>query len=185
MINLLPQSEKELLFLGRVKKLVIILGSIFIVFLICLILVLLSVKFSIFAEVSSQKFLFQEAKKSYSSPDAERLKNAIQKYNNVLPSVLSVYQEDMHFSDILASISKIERPKGLRLTDISLNRQDNENKVKASISGASDTRENLVSFQKNLEKQPEIKNISFSPESWISPANVNFNLTLDFPKNGN
>lgn len=175
MINLLPQKEKDALFLRRIKNLAIILGSTIIIFLICLILVLLSVKFYILAEVGYQKFLLQDTQKKYQSPDAANLKNVIQKYNESLPIVLSFYQNEIYFSDILGIISEIQRQAGLYFTNISIDGHD-----KVSISGVSATRDDLIAFQKNLEKQNAIKNISFSPDSWINPVKTNFNLTFDF-----
>lgn len=179
MINLLPQREKDELFLKRIKNLVLVLGNVIIIFLVCLTLVLLSVKFYILAEVDNAKFLLQNTQDQYQTPDIEKLKNAIEKYNNTLPVVLSFYQKKIYISDVLAAISEIQRPEGLHFTAISIEGKT-ENKIKISISGTSDTRENLIAFQKNLGGQGLIKNVSFSPESWINPIKANFNLTFEY-----
>ena len=179
MINLLPQKEKDELLLKRIKNLVLVLGSIVVIALICLIFVLLSIKFYILTEVDSQKFLLQDTQKKYESPDVVNLKNAIQKYNNSLPIIASFYQNEIYLSDVLSGISEIQKPAGLYFTNISLDNQQAKS-VKVSISGTSATRESLITFQKSLENQPKIKNILFSPESWINPVKVNFNLTLEY-----
>jgi len=180
MINLLPQKEKDELFLKRVKNLIFVLGNVIIIFLVCLILVLLSVKFYILAEVDNQKFLLKNTQQDYQSPDVGKLKNAIQKYNSYLPTAISFYEKEIYLSDILGAISEIERPGELYFTSISLDGKNYEGKVKVSISGTSDTRENLINFQKNLGSHGAIKNVSFSPESWISPLKASFKLNFEY-----
>jgi Tfp pilus assembly protein PilN len=175
MINLLPQNEKNNLFLKRIKNLVIILGAVITICLICFILILLSLKFYILADVGYQKLLLQDTQEKYQSPDITTLKDTIQKYNKLLPSILSFYQKRIYFSDTLDVISEIERPQGLYFTNISINESN-----KIGISGFSPTRDDLITFQKNLEKQGKIKNISFSADSWINPTKVNFNLTMEY-----
>ena len=74
---------------------------------------------------------------------------------------------------------------------VSLDGQKSKGAVAVNISGKSDTRDNLLLFQKNIEAYDNIKNIFFSAGSWISPTNISFNLTFDFLpaqagiKNGN
>lgn len=175
MINLLPQQEKNELLLKRIKNLALVLGAIIIIFLICSILVLLSLKFYILAEVDYQKFLLASTVEKYKTPDMENFKGIIEKYNKSFPLVVSYYKNEKFFSNILAVISEIPKPGGLYFTSISI---DAKNSV--SISGTSNTRENLISFQKNLESHPSIKNVSFAASSWINPVNNNFSLTLQF-----
>lgn len=180
MINLLPQKEKDSLFLKRIRNLSIVLGSVLIIALLCLIFVLLSLKFYIMAEVDSQKFMSQATEQKYRSPDIETVKNAIQHYNELFPQITSFYNSQIHLSEVLAAIANTERPKGVRFTSISIISQDAGKTPKVSISGVSDTRENLLNFQKSLESQSMINNVLFSADSWISPVKAKFNLTLEY-----
>lgn len=181
MINLLPEKEKQALFLGRIKNLALVFGGMFIIFSICLILALLSIKFYILSEIDGQKSYLESIPKN---PELENIKNSIENYNNILPIILSFYQKQTYFSDILDAISGVQKPDGVRFLNISLDGQSNEAKVTAKIFGLGDTREGLTLLQKNLENNNAIKNIYFSPESWINPTNASFNLTLEFAKNG-
>lgn len=174
-MNLLPQKERDLLFLKRIKNLVIILGAVITILFVCLILILLSLKFYLLADVGNQKFLLQDTQSAYQSPAMTNLKNAIQKYNKSLPAILSFYQSNVYFSDVLSAVSEIERPEGLYFTNINIS-----GRTKVNISGFSPTRDNLIAFQKNLEKTTNIKNISFSQDSWISPVKVNFNVNFEY-----
>jgi hypothetical protein len=175
MINLLPENEKSELLLKRIKNLALVLGAIVIIFLICLMLVLLSIKFYILAKVDYQKFLYDTTVEKYKTPDMVNYKTIIDKSNAFFPIVNSFYKNEKFLSDVLALISEVQKPSGLRFTNISV-----DEKGKVSIAGTSSTRENVVAFQKNLEAQPEIKNVSFSASSWINAVNNSFNLTLEY-----
>lgn len=175
MINLLPQKEKDELLLMRIKNLALVFGGIVIISLICLILVLLSIKFYLLTQVDFQKFLLETTQKKYETSELTNLKDTIKKYNATLPTVANFYKSEKYVSNILSVISEIPRPSGLTFTNISIN---NQNKI--SISGVSSTRENLIAFQKNIEGQPNIKNASFSANSWINPVNNNFDVTLEY-----
>ena len=65
MINLLPPEEKEKLSSKRGEKLIAILVITVLVFLICLILILSSIKIYITAEANSQKIILEQAEKKY------------------------------------------------------------------------------------------------------------------------
>lgn len=184
MTNLLPPKEIEKLSLEQNKRLVIVLGSIVLIFLICLILVLSSINFYISGETNYQKYLLEQTEKQYQGTDFLDFKNVIQKYNKILIQLKVFYGEKIYFNDILKTISGIEKPEGLYLTDLSLNRGET-NKIKVIVAGFSDTRENLLIFKKNIEREGKIKNPNFSSESWVNPKNINFYLTFEVSENGN
>ena len=113
------------------------------------------------------------------------LKNAIEKYNKSMPVVASFYDNRIYLSDVLASISNLETAKGLIFSSVSIDTQPSVKTVKVNITGTGDNREDLISFQKELEGQRQIKNVSFSADSWINPTNTNFKLSFEFQENGN
>ncbi len=178
MINLLPPKEKEELLLEKKNKLIIILGITILIPLVCLILILSSIRFHILGEVNSQKIILEQAKKKYQTADFLTFKDIIQKDNKILVQLKSFYKKETYFSKVLKIISDIQRPKNLYLTDLALSRDKNQ-KVKVVASGFSESRENLLFFQKNIEKYKEIENPYFSPESWINPQNITFYLTFE------
>jgi hypothetical protein len=181
MINLLPPEEKLVLKKEQSRKLAIVLVSEIIIFLICLILVLLSVKFYLMGELSSKTYTLAEQKTESLSHDFINLQYVISKYNQLLPIVSSFYNNQFLPDQALITLLKVERPNGLYFTNLSLN-SDQPAAAKAIISGFSSTRDGLVAFKANLEKQPKIKNVNVSPESWISIKDVNFNISLDVVK---
>jgi len=186
MINLLPSEEKQKLLLEKKKKLIIIFGIVFLVGLICLILILLSIKFYILADTDYQKSILAQEQKSYQTTDFVNLNNTVKKYNIILAQLDSFYKKEIYFNQALDVITSVKTPKGLYLKNFSLNRNANGT-IQASVSGVSDTRENLLIFKKNIEEgsegYPNIKNPSFSNESWISPKNVKFSVTFEIGQN--
>lgn len=177
MINLLPFEEKQKLLLERKEKLTVVLGVIVLVSLICLILVLLSIKFYILADTDYQKNILAEAKQKSQTQDFANFNSIIQKYNKTLAQVDSFYKKETYFNKALENITGVSSPKGLYLTNISLSR-DKAGIIQANVSGISDTRDSLLIFKQNIEKTQEIINSSFSSDSWISPKNVKFSLTF-------
>ena len=182
MINLLPSKEKEGLLLEKREKLIMIGEAVFAIFLICLILVLLSIKFYILAETDYQKNILSQAQQENQSPDLVNLNNTIKKYNTELAQLGSFYKTEVYFSQALNIITGVSAPGGLYFTSFSLNR-DKNGMIQAEISGVSDTRDELLGFRQNIEQDKRIKNSSFSPESWTSAKNVNFSLTLEIDQN--
>lgn len=178
MINLLPPKEKEKLSSKKKEKLIAILGITVLVSLVCLILILSSIKSYVVAEAASQKIILEQAEKKYQTPNFLNLESIIQKYNGILVQLRTFYEQKIYSSQALKIISNIQRPEGLYLTELSLSRDENK-KIKVTAAGISDSRENLLLFKKNIEEAQKIENSYFSPESWINPKDINFNLTFD------
>lgn len=182
MINLLPIEEKEKLILKKKEKLTMIFGIVVLVSLICLVLILLSIKFYILAETDSQKNILLQIQQKNQIPNFANLNSTVKRYNGVLAQLISFYEKEIYFNRALKTIADIPSPDGLYLTNFSLIR-DKTGKVKASVSGNSATRENLLVYKKNIEDNKEIENPYFSPGSWISQKNVNFLLTFEIYQN--
>ena len=187
MINLLPPKEKKELFLKKVRRVVIILGGIILAALLCLILILFSIKIYSWGETESQKIILEQTKKEYDTSDIKDLQEIVKKHNENLLKLKNFYGKNVYSSEILEKISKVSSP-GIYLTNLSLNKpseflKDSEdkkpqdNRIEITISGFSDTRENLSLFKENLEKEEGFKDVYFYPSSWVKPIDVDFSLT--------
>ncbi len=188
MINLLPPKEKKELFLKKVNRVVIIWGTVILASLLCLILALFSIKIYISGKVESQKIILEQSKKEYDISDIKNLQGVIKEHNEKILNLKNFYRKSIYLTEILEKISKIPFP-GIYLTSLSLNKpseslkdSDNkeiqDNRIKVTISGFSNTRENLSLFKKNLEEEKSFKDVYFYPSSWIKPINIDFSLTL-------
>jgi hypothetical protein len=182
MINLLPLEDKQKLSLRNKEKLSVVLGIVALVSLVCLTLILLSIKFYILAKTDYQKNILEQAEKKYQTPEFISFNGIVQKYNTTLTQLNSFYKKEIYFNQALKIITDTPSPKGLYLTYFLLNR-DKNGMVQVNVSGVSNTRENLLTFRKNIEAVEEIKNSYFSPESWASPKDVSFSLTFEIDQN--
>lgn len=181
MLNLLPNFEKRLLAQERRKRLFIVLFSEFLVFLVCMVLVLLAIVFYGLTEVTSQNFLLEQAKNESQSSEFLYFENVMQDYNQKLVLVDSFYKNKKSLLGALNALLSAERPAGLYFSKFSLQADNQTGNIKVVITGASNTRENLIIFKNNIEAESKIKNIVFSPDSWIRQKDIIFNLTLNIP----
>jgi hypothetical protein len=176
MINLLPLKEKrELVFVKR-NRLFIVLGFAFLIFIICFILVLFSIKFYILKERVDQKIATDEVYLKYKTVDVSALENSLKNYNSSISKLKVFYKDETFVTNALKIISGIQMPKDLYLTDIFLDRKDLQKEVYAELIGFSGDRESLLVFRDNIEKETRIIDPIFSPESWTNSENIKFNL---------
>ncbi len=178
MINLLPPSLKQKLALEHQKNVVMILGFTILVPLICLTLLLLSIKTYISAEVNSQKIASEQAQKISQTPEFVKFGETIKNGNALLLQLKSFYKRQIYISNALHLISGINRPENLYFTSLDLH-QTQSLAFKVTIAGFSQSREDLLVFQKNIQQKKEIENLVFSPESWINPSRTPFYLTFE------
>ncbi len=85
----------------------------------------------------------------------------------------------MDLTQVLEKISKL-LPSGTYLTNFNLNLPPKKEEFWAqiSLSGFSESREVLLSFKENLEKEAEFAEVYFPPENWVKPSDINFTVTF-------
>lgn len=155
----------------------IVLGSIVTIFLICLALILLSLKFYILQAVSSERFLLAEAQHQYETPEFLSLLSSLKKHNANLSRIDAFYKKQVLVSGVLKDILLLPRPEVVTFNSIVL--EQAKNNIKVKINGQSELRDELVSFKSIIETQPNIKNVSIPPEHLVQPSNVSFALSFD------
>ena len=180
MINLLPPQTKTELKLEERWKLVMLLGLLFLLFLVCLSLILISINIYISGEVASEKILLEQREKEFRTPQTQALQKNLTTFNQTLSQLDAFYQSQFNISDVLEKISKV-LPPGTYLTNLSCTPQAlNKDgwKTACSLSGFCPSRETLLDFKTNLEKEKSFGEISFPPASWVKPTDINFSVTF-------
>ncbi len=184
MINLLPLGQKEELRQEENWKLVVILGFIFLLFLISLSLILFSINIFISGEVNVQKTLFQQREKEIQDPQAQALQENLITLNQTLSLLSSFYQSRFNSTEILKKISET-LPSEAYLANLSLSPQFNEEKeerMNCSLSGFSPTRETLLKLKTNLENENLFEEVYFPPANWVKRTNINFIVSFKIKK---
>lgn len=179
MINLLPPEEKQELGRERNKKLAIILGDIALISLISLALILFSLKFHVSREATAQKFNLQVAENRHNAPNVISFKKVVSGYNAKLLKVNQFFTSEIYLGDVLKTVVEIERPPGLYFNELRVDRSKDGMSMSVVIAGFSNTRENLLQYKDNLEKQGKLTNIIFPPDNWIKPVNLKFSVSFD------
>ena len=179
MINLLPTKQKEELQLEEGFKLVLILGILVLLSLICLHLVLFSVKAYITGEVEAQRILLDQKEKEFNTPQTQALKKNLISFNVTLSKLDSFYRDQFELTQTLEKISST-LPPDLYLTNLSLSpvREKKEKKILTNLSGFASTRQSLLEFKDNLEQEGSFDNVSFSQASWVKPTDINFTVSF-------
>lgn len=178
MINLLPQQERKENELEKKWKLVLILGIFLLIFLTFLSLILFSIKVYISWEVDAQKIFLEQKEIKLKTPQMQQFEEKIKQSNLTLAELKSFYQKNPYLIDIIGRISKT-LPYGLYMVNLSLaSHLPERQEIECRILGFSPTRELLVEFKENLEKEKIFKNIYFPPISWVEPIDINFSVTF-------
>ncbi len=179
MINLLPPEEKERIVLERKKRIGLILWFLLLFFLVCLILVLLSLRTYLRVQVEFQKEILAKNQQEMETARIQQLQEQINSFNSDLARLDQFYQKKIYFSEILEKVSKI-LPQKAYLTDFSLS-LSNERTIKVSLSGFSPDTATLLKFKENLEREPAFQKINFPASNWVEPANIDFFVTFEIP----
>lgn len=183
MLNLLPPSQTKELQQEKERRLIIVLGSIFIIFLVSFYLVLFLINSYIAQGKKIQDISIEEIKFQQKGSDFDNFNSMVENYNKKLVQLENFYRSSSNFTQILKLISGIEQPNDLSLTKINISNIIEGGGIKVALSGQSPTREDLIAFKNNLEANEDIKNLDFPPQNWISQSEISFYLTFEIKNN--
>jgi len=118
-------------------------------------------------------------KKNPKQTKIQEFQKKFDSFNEILNKMNLFYQKKAYFSEFLEKILKII-PEKAYLNSIYFNfpSPDDNSFIQISLWGYIPKREDLFEFKKNLEKEEWIKDVSFPPENWINPVDINFSVTF-------
>ena len=177
MINLLPSQQKEELLEQRHLRLVLILGIVFLSFLLSLFLVLFLIKIYTSLDLETKNTIVREQNRIIALN--QEIEKEIRESNSVLSKLNSFYKTNLNMSQALEKIKR-NLPAGSYLTDFTfgLFKLREKEQAKISLSGYCKDRDTLVIFKENLEKEEAFSEINFSPESWVQPKDIDFDVNF-------
>lgn len=171
MTNLLPPQIKNELFEEEVKNLIIVLGSLILIFLFSFTLILFTINDYISKQIDLEKMVINLEKKNSEVPEIQNLREKIISINRTLSQLDSFYQDQVKLTEIFNKISDIS-PSQMYLTNFSYQKETNL----VSLSGFSPTQEILLNFKKNLNK--EFSEVNFPLQNWIKSTDIDFQVTF-------
>jgi len=173
MINLLPPLYQQELRQEENRRLILILGMLFLIFLISVTLILFSVKLFIQGKLESVNVLLNLEEKTLQTSEIQSLRERINSINQNLSKLNAFYEKQISSISVLEKVFKT-LPPGIYLSAFSW--QKNTSQV--AISGFSPNREVLFLFQNNLEESKEFSGIELPTQNWIKPVDIDFRVTF-------
>lgn len=177
MINLLPQQEKKELEIERKIKIVTILGTLFLIFLLFLGILLFSVKLYILSQNQSLETLIQIENQTVSSSQIKEIEKNIREANQKFSDITSFYKNQIDLTEALEKISFLI-PLNVYLTEINYQKETQ----KIILGGFAKRREDFLEFKKSLEKEKGFSNLYSPISNLVKPADINFYINFNLAK---
>ena len=182
MINLLPPQQKEILKDQQYVRLLLILGTMVIVFLLSFLLIALSLRIYLQGEVSFQKALLVSFQESTEQSILQELKDR----NNAVQNVLSFYNTTTTLTPLFEEVAGALPPE-LSITSFSYTPGSQtkkkgiskETRAHLKLAGLAPTRKGLLVFRENLQKSALFENMVFPPSNWVTPRDIIFSIEMD------
>ena len=184
MINLLPPEFKRGLYREKQFRLFIVLQIAVLMFFISLALSLSTISVYLKSELFALELQLEETKRVHG--DKEQAIAEVEAFNDALAKLSRYYKENKPVS-VFFELLSADLPLGSRLnsfvyTSSNLVRTKTEAKItpaKISITGFSQTREDLLSFKEMLEKIKTFSNLSFPSANWVMPKDISFSFQAE------
>ncbi|MBI2038557.1 MAG: PilN domain-containing protein [Candidatus Nealsonbacteria bacterium] len=173
MLNLLPQEQKQVLLSEEKFKIILVLGIITLFFLLSFILILISIKIFLSAEMTVQKINFEQKEKELEDAAFREIENKIASANAIFSELASFYRGQRNSIVVLEKISNV-LPSGIYLNNLNFNLASSQ----IFLVGFSPSREILLELKENLEKETSFSAVYFPPTDWLEPVNINFSLNF-------
>jgi len=180
MINLLPLKEKKEFLMEGTKRMVIVLWFLFLFFLVCLALILLSIKIYLQGQIDSNKNYLANTEKEFLESESEEYRSRITEANSKIEELNSFYEKRVNFSNVLEKVSAL-LPADIYLTDVSLGQitEDKERKIVVALSGFAPVVDDVVEFENNLKG--EFENVDFPLSNWVKEKDIDIYVTFKIP----
>lgn len=180
MINLLPPAEKERLKNERTTKVITILWSFVLIFLVAVILCFVYVYFYINEKINEKRLLISDVEKSYTQTSLKDFQKELAKFNSDVEKIKNFYEKKKYVSDTIEKLADVigEQKIYIKNFSFSLIRKEKSSLYSISITGFSPDREALFDFKKSLEEESAFSDIKFPQENWVKPTNINFEASF-------
>ena len=177
MINLLPPNKKQELAAEKSWKISLILSINLIAVAVCFCLIFFLVNILLSMKIDSQKIIYQQSEKQFSSPKIQALSNNLKILNQTFSRLDNFYQKQFRAAKTLEKISA-NIPAQISLTNLLINPKEKEKTIECILTGFAPTREVLLKFKDDLENNQDFQEIYFPTSSWIKSTDINFTVNF-------
>src|SRR3989344_6406742 len=171
MLNFISPEQRETLKNEGQSKLILISGIVIFAVLVSVFLVFYSMKIILASRLEVQKINLSKKEGESEIAAIKKLEKRIDYYNLQFSQIDSFYRNQAKPTEILEKIAST-MPEGVNLTDFNFS----QNKI--SLSGFSLTRDKLLEFKENLEKDEDIEKINFPSSNLLERENVSFTVSF-------
>ncbi len=133
----------------------VILGMVFLFFLLSLFLILFSVKIYVSGQAESQEISLKVERDHFSDIGMKQLEDEIRLVNQEMLQLRNFYKEQFLFSDFLENLAEA-LPAESYFTRANFRYLSQEEGIRVNLSGFTPNREALRQFRNSLEDNPDI-----------------------------
>ena len=166
----------------KVEKMAIIICFLAFFFLVCLILVLFTVRIYAKSQLESQKSFSLQGREDIEELSVKDYQEKIKLINSELVKLDNFYNNKFYFTPLIERIAAL-LPETVYLNDISLifmpGEEGNSDTIKVALAGFSPTRELLYELQNKLEAEKDFINPGFPSSNWLEDINIDFSVSFD------
>lgn len=174
-LNLIPPKKKEEIKKNKRLKTAIKAEIVLTIILMVFFSVLLSFRYVLGIELTGEKTLNAQIERNDQFGKIKSYDDQFNQANDMIKQVAVIDQTQLYWSRVFVKISQLILP-GIETKSLST---DNS---AVTISGIADTRDNLIAFKSNLEKESCFSQINLPLSNLVDKENVTFQIVFDVDK---
>ncbi len=175
-INLIPPSKKEEIKKNKRLKTVIKAEIVLTFIAVAFFMVLLSFRYILDINLAGESMLNAQMEKADQFGKIKNYDDQFNQANDLIKQVALIDQSQLYWSKIFIRLSQLTLP-GIEID--SLSTAD----YTITISGKADTRDNLINFKSNIEKEGCFSKVDLPLSNLVDKTDVEFQIVFDINEN--
>lgn len=171
-LNLIPPAKREEIKKTKRQKTIIKAEMVLAVIFLAFYGVLLSFQYVLNIDLASENMLNSEMEQANQFSKIRRYNVEFKKANDQIRQVASIDKNQLYWSKVFMKLGQLIIP-GISLKNFST---DN---YSVTVSGTADTRDNLLSFKDNLEKEECFSDINLPLSNLVDKTDVEFKIIFN------
>lgn len=183
MINLLPDMAKKELTLEDAQKKILLIAFFVLISLCIFIISLYGLRLFLHFEIGVAEEMIEQKNSEFEDAQFQEFKQMILNVNQRISNVRAFWRNQIGITQVVEILAKVTNEMSIKdsiyFTNLSFQKMASD-QADLNIAGIALTRQALFDFKEDLEKQQILKDIYFTPSSWVEPIDAPFTLHLQF-----